>query len=367
MKRIFKFLLVIALVVFIKPMVVSADDILISPSSSVANTSGLFRADYTITVNDKMEGSGFVAGNVVTINNEVDGILFTAGNLVNVTTKSDYLFAAGSAVSVSDATFKDGFVAGSEVKLNNVQIARDLYAAGSNITVTGTVGRNLFVSGDNVVIDGAINGDVYVDATTLIINSNSVITGKITYNDDAETTISKDAVIGSKTTYKNPSRDVSIDAKSLTTTVIVNKLLNTLTNLLNILVVGLLMVLLIPRLFEKLSEIEANRLLPSFAWGLLILVAAPVIALIALFTFVGISAGILIGVLYGVLIYLSTIFSTYVITKLIFKKVKNPYLILLIGLPIVYIIKLVPFLGGLLSFALLCLGLGLLTNIIKRK
>ena len=367
MKRIFKILMVIALVAFIKPMVVNADDILISPSSSVSNTSGLFRADYSITVNDKMEGSGFVAGNVVTVNNEVDGILFTAGNLVNVTTKSDYLFAAGSAVTINDAVFKDGFVAGSEVKLNNVQITRDLYATGSNITVTGTVGRNLFIAGDNVIIDGAINGDVYVDATTLVINSNSIINGKITYNEEAETTISKDAVIAKKSTYKNASRDASIDTNSLTSTVIINKLINTLTNLLNTLVVGLLMILLIPRLFEKLSEIEARRLLPSFAWGLLILVVAPIIAIIALFTYVGIATGILLGILYGLLIYLSTIFSTFVVTKLIFKNVKNPYLILLIGLPIVYVIKIVPFLGGLTSFVLLCLGLGLLTNIIKRK
>ena len=66
--------------------------------------------------------------------------------------------------------------------------------------------------------------------------------------------------------------------------------------------------------------------------------------------------------------YISTILSTYTITSLILKdKVKNPYFILLIGLPCLYLIKLIPFLGALVSFVMICLGLGLLTTLIKRK
>ena len=356
MKRIFKFLMVIALLAVIKPMGVYAD-----------TTSGLFRADNTITVNDKMEGSGFVAGNIVNTSNEVDGMLFVAGNSVTVSSKSDYLFAAGNTVSVSGATFKDGFVAGSDVRLN-VQVERDLYVAGSNIAFTGTAGRNVFLAGNTVAISGVIDGDLYVDASSIIIDSESIINGKLSYNEDSEITIGKDAVIVSKTTHKNKSNDVSIDTKALTTTTIIDKLVNTLIGLLNILVVGLLMVLLIPNLFKKLKEIEAKKLLPSFAWGLLILIVGPIAALIAIITYVGVATGIIAGIIYGVLVYLSSIFSTFVITSLILKdKVKNPYLILLIGLPCLYIIKLIPFLGGLTTFAFLCLGLGLLTNLIKRK
>ena len=360
MKKIFKILMVIALVCFVSPSICHAE------VAKVNN--GLIQADYSITVNENMEGSGFVAGNEVTVNNKVDGILFAAGNVVNISSSSDYMFAAGSIITLNDAEFKDGFFAGSILELNNVGVNRDLYIAGQKINITGEVGRNLFVAGDNVTIDGVINGDLYVDATTLVINSNTKVGGQLKYNDDAEITISKDASVGTKITYKNTSRSNSLDVKTLTATTIINKVIETLFSLLNMLVVGLLMVLLIPILFNKLKEIKANRLLPSFAWGLLILVAVPIVALIAMITYIGISAGMIAAALYGVLLYVSTIISTFVITSLIFKdKVKNPYLILLIGLPIVYIIKLVPFLGGLVSFALLCLGLGLLTNIIKRK
>ncbi len=358
MKRIFKILMVIALIAFIKP--VSADVTRIN--------NGLMQADYSITVNDKMEGSGFVAGNTVNISNEVDGILFGAGNVINVNSTSDYMFVAGNAVNINASSFKDGFFAGTNVEINDVNVARDLYVAGSNVKITGSVGRNLFIAGSDVVIDGAINGNVYIDATSITINSNTNITGNLKYNEDAEITMSKDSVIGSKSTYKNTSSGLGFyEGKSLTN-VIINKLVNTLFDLLNILVVGLLMVLLIPKLFTKIREIDNNRLLPSFAWGLLILVAVPVLALILMITYVGISCGFVVIALYGVLVYIASILSTFKITSAILKdKVKNPYLVLLIGLTCLYLIKLIPFVGGLVSFACLCLGLGLLTNIIKRK
>ena len=358
MKKIFK--LFIVLFLLITPNVCQAE--------TARLNNGLFQADYSITVNENMEGSGFVAGNVVSINNEVDGILFTAGNVVNVNSKSDYIFAAGSSVTLGGSKFKDGFFAGTYIELNDVSSDRDIYAAGQKITLTGSVGRNLFVAGETVIVDGEINGDLYVDATELIINSNTKINGKLKYNEDSKLAISKDAIIVSKTTYKNNSASTNLDSKSLTKATIVSKLIDTLVAFLNMLIVGLLMVLLIPSIFNKLREIEPKRLLPSFAWGLLILLSLPVVALIIMFTYIGFSAGTIALVLYGVLVYVSTIICTYVITSLILKdKVKNPYLVLLIGLPCIYIIKLIPFLGGLVSFASICLGLGLLTNIIKRK
>ncbi len=357
MKKIYKIFMVLALVIFICPLTTKA-----------YTQDGLFRADYDVTVNDEMQGSGFIAGNTVAINNKINGILFGAGYTVNVTGESDYAFVAGNILNIKGASFKDGFIAGQIIKVENVNAIRDMYIAGQKINLTGNVGRNLYVAGEDVVIDGVIAGNVYVDSSNITINSNAVINGKLVYNEDSKVVISKDANLNSKETYKNKSASIEVDPKVSFGSTIISKLIDTATSLLNILAVGLLMVLLIPALFKKLKEIEANRLLPSFAWGLLILIAVPIVSLIAIITYVGISTGIIATVLYGVLVYISTIISAYTVTSLILKdKVKNPYLVLLIGLSCLYIIKLIPFLGGLTTFAFICLGLGLLTNLIKRK
>ena len=85
-------------------------------------------------------------------------------------------------------------------------------------------------------------------------------------------------------------------------------------------------------------------------------------------TVVGLSTGIVTLILYGVLMYLSTIFASYKLTSaLLGNKIKNDYLLLLIGLAAVFIIKLIPFLGGLCSFILVCLGIGLVLSLYKRK
>ena len=356
MKKIFKILMVIALVLLINPVIGHAEV-----------NKDLFKADYDITVNEEMDGSSFIAGNSVAINNKINGILFGAGNTVNVNGESEYAFVAGNIINLNGSSFKDGFVAGQMIEINDANVLRDLYVAGQNIKITGSVGRNLFVAGSDVVIDGVINGDVYVDATNLTINSDAVIKGKLKYNEDTKEIISKDASIGYTETYKNKT-NTEVDAKASLGSIILNKVINTLLNLLNILVVGLLMVLLIPNLFKKLKELEANKLLPSFAWGLLILIVLPIIALILMITYIGVATSIISIVLYFVLMYISTILSTYYVTSLLLKdKVKNPYLVLLIGLSCLYIIKLIPFIGGLTTFAMICLGMGLITNLIKRR
>ena len=358
MKKIFKFLMVIALIVLLNPVVAKAD-----------KQKGLFRSDYDVIVTDEMEGSGFIAGNNVSVGNKINGILFGAGYNVNVTGESDYAFVAGNMVDIKGATFKDGFLAGQTIEIDGVKAARDIYAAGQNISIKGSVGRNLYIAGENVVLENIIIvGDVYIDSPNITINSDTVVNGTLSYNEDANIVISKMSSINATNTYKNQSIDFEIDPKVSLGTRILSKVISTLTGLLNILLVGVLMVLLVPSLFKKLREIEANRLLPSFAWGLLILIAVPIVSLIALITYVGVATGLITSVLYTVLVYVSTIFSTYTVTSLILKdKVKNPYFILLIGLPCLYIIKLIPFLGALVSFAMICLGLGLLTNLIKRK
>ena len=77
MKKYFKILLVLVMFIAMPVFALSQD---------------LFRADDSVTVKEKLDGSGFVAGNMVDVDSTVDGILFAAGNEVNVKGNSDYAF-----------------------------------------------------------------------------------------------------------------------------------------------------------------------------------------------------------------------------------------------------------------------------------
>ena len=326
----------------------------------------LVKAGDSVSVNEKMNGTSFVAGQTVTVDNQIDGILFAAGNTVNVGSLSDYAFVAGANLNVTNAKFKDGWLAGSVVNLSNSTVERDLYAAGQTITIDSTIGRNAFLAGQDIVIKAPINGDVYIDAETITVESGVVIDGRFKYNEDAKLNISKDATVSRVEAYKNVS--VNVDTEKSLGQVIVARILDTLFSFLNLLVVGLLMILLFPRLFKKMKEIESNKILPDIAWGLLVLIAAPIAAVLLMFTMVGLSTGLIVIGIYVLLAYLATIISSYKLSSLLLgNKIKNDYLLLIIGLVAVFIIKLIPFVGGLASFILLCLGLGLTLSLYKRK
>ena len=326
----------------------------------------LVKAGDSVSVNEKMNGTSFVAGQTVTVDNQIDGILFAAGNTVNVGSLSDYAFVAGANLNVTNATFKDGWLAGSVVNLSNSTVERDLYAAGQTITIDSTIGRNAFLAGQDIVIKAPINGDVYIDGQNITIESGVVIGGKLKYNEDANIVISKDATAPRVEAYKNIDANIKTE-KSLGET-IVAKVLDALLSFLNLLVVGLLMMLLLPKLFKKIKEIESNKILPDLAWGLLVLIAAPIVAVLLMFTMVGLSTGLIVIGVYVLLAYLATIISSYKLSSLLLEnKIKNDYLLLIIGLAAAFIIKLIPFVGGLVSFLLLCLGLGLTVSLYKRK
>ena len=76
--------------------------------------------------------------------------------------------------------------------------------------------------------------------------------------------------------------------------------------------------------------------------------------------------------MYGIMIYLTTIFVGYLLGDVLIRKVFNKtdvnnYLAILLGIVIIGLLKLVPFVGTLVSIITLCLGLGLIKKILFSK
>ena len=297
-----------------------------------AASNKLFRADNSVVLQEDLNGSGFVAGQNVDIDSKVDGILFAAGNSVDVDGESDYLFAAGNNVRIDGASFKDGFVAGSSISLLSGNVTRDLYVAGSIVDLNISVGRN------------------------------AVVTGKLTYPENATIDLSEDSEIGS---VEKTVDDSKINSK----TTIISKIYSAVISLINILLVGILMLLFLPKLFDKIGKMKQDTILTNLGIGMLTFMFVPIAAFILMFTLAGISIGIIGLVLYTIALYLTSIFTGYYLSNMIFnKKIKNKYLVLAIGLVSIKILKFIPFIGIIVGIGSLCIGLGILTNLIlKRK
>ena len=345
MKKYFKVLLVLVMFIAMPVFAFSQD---------------LFRSDDTVNITEPIDGTSFIAGQSVDVDSKVNGILFAAGNTVTTAGESDYAFVAGNIVKLQDEAFKDGYAAGSSVELNNVTVERDMFIAGQTITFDGVVGRNMYAGGSNITINGKVNGNLTVYGESITIGDNAVITGTLKYDDEAKITISDGATIGNKVVEKSNKSNVKVYKPTF-----MSKVKDRLFSLVNILVIGLLMMLLFPKLFENISKMDEKTILPNLGFGFLTLIAVPIACIFAMITIVGLSTGLVLLDLYIVFLYLSTVLTSYYLSNMFLSKnIKNKYLLFLIGAVALTILKLIPFIGTITSMCALFIGLGIVVRLI---
>ena len=126
------------------------------------------------------------------------------------------------------------------------------------------------------------------------------------------------------------------------------------------LVLGLLLLLLVPRLPDALAWVAGNRIGASIGWGLGAFIGLPILGVLALVTIVGIPLGI--AILFGLwLIYLvAYLASAIILGRRLIRPPRSRFLAFLVGWGILRLLALIPFFGGVVWFVATVFGLGAL-------
>lgn len=330
------------------------------------SASEIVAADEVLTDEGVYDSLRLVAGSKVTTKSVIDGISFAAGNEVNIYGNASYGFYAGNNVNVNGTIEKDVFVAGNNINvLSDAVIKRDAYIAGNNIIIKTNIGRDLRVGGMSVDISGiTINGDVIIDAEEIILDENTIVTGKLSYIEDARIKGLDVASLGSVEKRISPDVTVKIDVRDSIYSLLISIIASFIT--------GLVLFYIIPNTKEKLEEVKTDfsTVLKTLCIGLLVLLATPIACILALVTGVLTPLSIITIVVYFISIYLSKILVSYIIGNIITTKVfknNNYYLALAMGIVLFKFLNLIPVLGGYITFITLIYGLGLIYNYIINK
>lgn len=318
-----------------------------------------FQAGDNLSLKESIDATSFIAGNNVEVSSEIDGASFIAGNNLKLSNKQDVLFAAGNVIDVENVETKDAFIAGSSITIAESKI-RDLYIAGENIKIDSDVTRNAYLGGNSITINGTINGDANISAEKIEIGKDAIINGTLTYDEDSTIHIAEGAQVEKTKTVHNNSVKVEVNPISI----ILEKLFSYAT----MLVTGLVLIALNQKVMKKIAKMKSDSgtIAKTVGYGFLFLVITPIVSIILLCTVIGIPLSIISLLLYGILIYLSIIPTAYYVGNILLKdKMKNEYLIFTVSLLIIYLIKMIPVIGGFISFFSLCLGLGIDISIIK--
>jgi hypothetical protein len=231
----------------------------------------------------------------------------------------------------------------------NGTVARNAIVTGGEVAFGpgARIGRDAEVSAGTFTHQGAVNGTLGVEAGTF---TNSGTAGTVRYS------ATGDRTGGNRTPFERPGVMEGIGAIIATIATVISLLVA-----LGYLILGLLLLALVPAAANLVETRVRDQPIPAFAIGLAALIAAVILGVILLVTVVGIPIAVLgwLFVIAGVM--LAGLVVSLALGRLIAGRTgigDNRYLLFVIGFVILNVLYLIPILGGLIKFIVVCLGFG---------
>lgn len=306
-----------------------------------------------------------LAGNNLKSSLGVNGLLFAAGNRVDLSTDAEYGFFAGNIVNISTWTDRDLFVAGNIVTLEaDAEVGGDAYVTGNTVIVENDFDGDLSIAADTVELGAiSVGGNLNVDANKIIFKEKLSVEGILNYNDDAEIVNIENIKNNSVKTYQH-DQDGAKNMVALWS----GKILSMLTLFLTMIVILAICRRLYPRV---LSISGMDQFGNNIGLGVVALFLAPLLGLIMLCTFFLAPLGISVFVGWMIAIYLSQGFAGLWLGHMLVTRVlksKGGFVIdSLVGIIVLGVFSLVPFIGVATGFLGMVLGLGLIVQCFRRR
>lgn len=259
---------------------------------------------------------------------------------------------AASAAAVQDRHGDAIVVIAGDVAVARGETVDGVYVASGDARIAGEVDGDVAVLSGDVLLSGRVAGDLFVADGIARLLPSAEVTGDVEYGGERPQ-IARDArVRGDVTTQDWP--DIGGALAWVGTFVV------WLAVSLSLLALGTLLLLVAPRAADALEERSRERLGPTIAIGIAILIVLPVMALIAAVTLLGIPFAVGLGLALlplGATAYLA---SAFALGRRMVPAPRGRMLALLAGLGALRLAALVPVLGVVAGLAALIFGLGLI-------
>lgn len=320
----------------------------------------LYVAANTIDIQGTINGNLIAAGNSITVSGTVTRDVNATGNLISIPGE-----VQGSARLAGSQVTVEGNIAGDLVALaptlnvaKEAAIGRDVMGAVGTATFAGAIGRNVVISGGDMVFAGPVGGNLTAYDNTLKLDSGAAIQGNLAYTSNQYVQLTIGAVVTGSTNRYVPSNGPTFGSY----------VLGWIQTLVGFFLLGAFVILLAPRFNAK--AVSAYRLAPwsRLGIGLAVLVAVPVVALLAfvLGLFVGgwWLALFLLGA-YGLVVALGFTFAGEMIGRFILDRFgqRNAHAIvaLIVGLVTLLLVTSIPLIGWLVGMVAVIYGAGVVT------
>lgn len=340
-------------------------------SAAVYYESSKENGTITIKSGKTVDSSAFLTGGRIVVDGTVDGDLYCAGNNIEVngTIKGDVI-CAGSAVKVGGTVEGNIRAAGNIIEVNGnvggnvtsagntvmiseqAQVAGDLIGGASSVDINGKIGRDVLTGAGDMTIAGTVGRDVETDIQSLTFGDNAKINRNFIYKSSQEQSIPQGVVAGETSFQRIDSTRESADITNIITFVLIL--------LTGFVLLAVFVTLIMPKYVHGAAVVSNRTLLLAFLVGFATLALTPAVAVMLLFSIVGIPIAIVLMIVWLLLMVLSGVFAAYRLGYAVLgKRATNALLVALVGAVILSILCLMPIVQVIVIPLAIFIGVGL--------
>jgi hypothetical protein len=352
---------------------------LVAPSS--------FHAAQSLVAASSSPGNAYAVGASVVLTAPVAGdILAIGGSVVNAAPIAGDAALFGGSVSSRASVTGDVRVMGGGIDIAE-PIGGDLVAAGFSMRDTGRASGSVFIIaanttmtngaegpvtiyGNNISLGGDFAGDVQVVASGRVaLAPGARIRGAFSYEAPDVAVVPPSVKIDGKVTYTNASYLPDVGTSRALAYLSIGFFM--IARIVGALILAGLLAGLFPS-FARLLTAQVTRMrvrsrLLMLLLGFGIFVATPIVIALLLLTFVGIGLALLLLILYALLLVLAFVYAGIVTGHLLARRFAKREAVLwhdgVLGMSVLSIVTLVPFVGLPIVFALMLFAVGTLLQI----
>ncbi len=315
----------------------------------------MYAAGRQVNVLSAIGGDLVAAGQSVTVEGIVHGDTIVAAQDIEIRSQgNDDLRAAGQHVKVNAPVAGHIVAAGQTVTINE-GIGDWAWLAGHTVEVQGNVGGDLRIRANKIAVNAEVSGDLDLTGDELRVGPDTHVQGNLTWRSNSEADISAEARIDGEFIEK-PAPGIAEElssgrALSFTVSVIVA-------------------VTVLFLLFSRSLRASADRIRAhpgsSLGLGFAVMAAAPVLALILLFTPLDAWFGLSVLGIYIVLLLLGVLTGLFALSDLVLRRFRpqpsrwQALTAIVLAVVAVGLLSYVPYLGPMAVLVIWLLGIGAL-------
>ncbi|MBV1876787.1 MAG: hypothetical protein KUG79_04000 [Pseudomonadales bacterium] len=321
----------------------------------------------TIVIDGQVNGDLIAFARRVIVNGAIDGNLISFGKAVSLQGKvNGSVLSGANTLELNGAVVMNDFWGAAHLVTINGQsrIGRNAIVASELAVIAGKVGRDLYGFAESIELSGAVGEDVeaFVDGISLL--GAAIVAGdlRIRTHDENKLQQAASATIGGEVEYVSRHAEFSDSNRYLSGKYYLWQVLRLVAALL----AGILLLWFIPKL-RNLTLGSGSAGVMTAGIGLVTLISMPIILLLLTVTVVGLPFAAIGLFFWLMLIYFAKIVLAAIIGRMVLSNTtidESLPLTLLVGLVVVILAINLPLVGGIFSFILTVLGVGLMAQMV---